>query len=166
MEVLSPLRLLLDGKMGLLLNAAQTNAPEQATRVFTDLLTAYPDLVQSAVDSLDRAMRILFGEQSHEVLITGDEQPEAGDAPLGSGLHRRVTDPGTWPDFMACRPTVQDFIALGRGLLATYGVSLGNFSGSAASSGEPGTTSKPTSLVSTASTPGSRAGARRTTRAG
>jgi hypothetical protein len=50
-----------------------------------------------------------------------------------------------FPAFMAARPSVPDYVFLVRGLLAEYGLSLGDFFGSGSSSGNEETNSKQTS---------------------
>lgn len=149
LAVLGPLELL-DGKLALLPYANDPMA------LLAELGSSNPRLVADVRTALDRAARVLFGEQSHEVLLTAGTEPDPGDTPLGGGRWRRTTDPGQWPAFLAHGPSVQDLLALGRGLLAAYKVSLGDLFGSTASAADGGPTSSATSSGTTTSTPGGR----------
>lgn len=59
-----------------------------------------------------------------------------------------------WSRFAATKPSLQDFLALARGLFAAYGTTLGNALGSTDSSASGGATSSATSNVNTDSTRG------------
>lgn len=151
MEVLAPLRLL-DGSVALL---ATTDDPQ---RMFANLMASRPGIVNESIRALDRAARILFGEVSEELILdteaeNPDDRPGPGDEALGAGKYRRILDPGGWPTFMAQRPSLPDVLQLGRGLLAGYGVSLGEAFGSPAPSENGGPPSRQTSSGSTRSTP-------------
>jgi hypothetical protein len=83
---------------------------------------------------------------------------ERPDLPLGFvravlGAVEQLFGAEQWTAFQAQNPSAQDLLALIKGLIRVYGTGLGEAFGSSASSTSAGTTSKPTSNVSTTLTP-------------
>lgn len=137
LDCLSPLR---EVNLDLGMVVASPN-PEQMLR---DLVTARP---QVAIEAMDAAKAVL------EELLCSCEPEDIRDEATYKLLHRQHdVDACGWALFVAERPSGQDIIALGRGLLAAYGLSLGEALTSSDSAGSGGATSKQTSSGTTSST--------------
>lgn len=124
---------------------AESSNTDQALTAF---LRDRPNIAVEALDALRFALGRLFCTQGDGCDL---------DALSESGRSAPTHAPECqWPRFLKQRPSMPDYLALGRGLLAGYGVSLGEALGSSDSSGSDGATSNPTSRRSTSSTPAKR----------
>jgi hypothetical protein len=113
--------------------------PEQMLR---DLATARPAIVVEAVKAGKAVLEGLFCSCGAYV----------ANLSLLPGEDREAHEECQWSAFIAERPSGQDLAALGKGLLAAYGVSLGEALASSGSAGSGGTTSRQTSSGTTTST--------------
>lgn len=103
-----------------------------------------------------RSLKENRDDKSLEIIV--DTLSVHPDLPLGFaravlGAIEDLFGPEQWQRFRAAKPSVPDMFALVRGLIKAYGVALGEALTSSAVSGSGGATSKPTSGVSTDSTP-------------
>lgn len=125
-DVLTPLKAL-DLNLGLLMSAGDDRAREELLR---SMVIARPYLVAEGVEAVAECLARLIGQVP---------DTEGGRSP--------------WDRFVAHRPSPHDYLRLGKGLLAVYGLTLGELLGSFATSETGGETSSTTSNASTGSTP-------------
>lgn len=130
-DVLTPLKTL-DLNLGLLMSAADDKAREDLLR---SMVIARPYLVAEGVEAVAECLARLIGQTP--------TPPTVEDGPAG---------PSAWSRFVSHRPSPHDYLRLGRGLLAVYGLTLGELFGSFGSSETDGETQKQTSNGSTDST--------------
>ncbi len=142
LDTLAPLKALhLDENFGALF---QQRTMERAEQVVRDLLTLRPTLLTDLVDAGTGCLERLFCSCD----------PHPWDAPVGDdGTDPAHLDGCQWRRFLAFRPSPQDLWALVRELWDEYGADLGEALAPAASAGNGGATSNPTSDSTPAPTP-------------
>lgn len=127
---------------------------ELPASIIDRLLDPEVEIAQVLIVAL-RAFKAGSERSGELIMATLADQPDlpAGFMRAVLGAMEALFGADQWATFQAHDPSLQDFVALVRGLFASYGVGLGEALSSSASAGSAGTTSKPISGASTPSTP-------------